>query len=412
MFTNTNHNIKEFRKDFPILLKPLTNNKTLSYLDNGATTQKPSVVINCLTDYYKNYNANVHRGIHTLSEQSTTMYEDARAVVASHIHANKPEEIVFVRGCTEAINVVAHAFLLNKLQPGDNIVLTIMEHHANIVPWQTVAKMRGANLRVVPIDQKGDLCVKTYEKLLDDKTKMVAFSHISNVLGSISPAKYMIQKAHEKGIPVLVDGAQAISHMDIDVVDLDADFYTFSAHKAFGPTGVGILYAKYKHLEKMIPYQTGGGMIEKVSFERSTYAKAPYKFEAGTPNIAGAIGMAKACKYIQSVGYESIKAYEEELAKELTATLSTFPNITVYGTTKNKVPIASFTMKDIHAHDIATILDSEGVAVRAGHHCTMPLMKSFGIAATTRASLAFYNNQDDIRALENGLRKVQEVFNG
>ena len=403
--------ITDFRKDFPILAT-LANNKPLSYLDNGATTQKPTVVIEALNRYYTTQNANVHRGIHKLSETSTMMYEQARETVAKFIHAQSSKEIVFVKGCTEAINLVAHAFLLPRLKPGDKIILTIMEHHANIVPWQVVAKASGATIDVIPIDEKGNLKIDKLDSMLTENTKMVAFSHISNVLGSISPAKKIIAKAHALGIPVLVDGAQAISHMPVDVTDLGADFYTFSAHKAFGPTGVGVLYGRYEHLKDMPPYQTGGGMIEKVSFAETTYAIAPYRFEAGTPNIAGAIATAVACDYINEVGLNAITSHEQMLTKQLHDALAEFPEIQVIGQTEDKTPIASFTMQDIHAHDIATILDSEGVATRAGHHCTMPLMRSLGIQATTRASLAFYNNEEDIAALVRGLNKVKKIFYG
>ena len=404
--------ISDFRKDFPILNERMTNNMPLSYLDNGATTQKPTVVIEALNNYYTSQNANVHRGIHKLSETATVMYEQARETVAKFIHAQSSKEIVFVKGCTEAINLVAHAFLQPRLKPGDKIILTIMEHHANIVPWQVVAKASGASIEVIPIDAQGNLQLDQLDSMLTENTKMVAFSHISNVLGSISPAKTIIKKAHALGIPVLVDGAQAISHMPVDVTDLGADFYTFSSHKAFGPTGIGVLYARYEHLANMPPYQTGGGMIEKVSFTDTTYAVAPYRFEAGTPNIAGAIATAVACEYINQVGLDAISVHERELTTLLHDTLAEFPQIQVIGQTPDKAPIASFTMQDIHAHDIATILDSEGVATRAGHHCTMPLMKSLGVQATTRASLAFYNNADDIKALARGLTKVQKVFYG
>ncbi len=404
--------IADYRKDFPILCKKLSNGKRLSYLDNGATTQKPQIVIDALTEYYQNHNANVHRGIHKLSEDSTVMYEQARSRLAAFINASSPKEIVFVKGCTEAINLVAQSFLAPKLQPGDNIVLTVMEHHANIVPWQMVAKAHGASLKIIPIDEKGNLKIDGLEQILSKKTKMLAFSHVSNVLGSLSPAKTMIQQAKALDIPVLVDGAQAASHMPIDVQDLGADFYTFSAHKTFGPTGLGVLYGRYKHLDNMQPYQTGGGMIEKVSFDDTSFAIAPYKFEAGTPNIAGAIATGVACEYIKTVGYEQIIAHEKHLSKALADVLAEFPEVQVYGQTADKLPIASFTMKDIHAHDIATILDSDGVAIRAGHHCTMPLMKSLGVNATTRASLAFYNNDQDLEALAKGLHKVKKVFYG
>ena len=402
-----------WRKDFPILSRKVAGGKALSYLDNGATSQKPMQVIEAIDTYYKRNNANVHRGIHELSEVATAAFEGARSYIAKSVNAKNPEELVFVRGCTEAINLVAQAFLRPRLNPGDEIIVTILEHHANIVPWQMVAQEKGAKIRVVMVDEAGSIDIDSYENMLSSKTKMVAFSHISNVLGTVLPVKRMVKKAHAYGVPVLVDGAQSTPHMSIDVSDIGADFYTFSSHKAFGPTGIGVLYGQYHHLETMPPYQSGGGMIERVSFSQpTTFTKAPWRFEAGTPNIAGAIGFAESFRYIHSIGYEAIHAHEQYLNSYMHDMLDQYKQIKVFGSTKDKAAIASFSIEGIHAHDIATILNSEGVAVRAGHHCTMPLMEYLGLSATTRASLAMYNNTDDIDALARGLDKVLEVFHG
>lgn len=397
------------RDDFPILSRQV-NGHNLVYLDNAATTQKPQIVLDTLSDYYSRYNSNVHRGVHTLSQQATDLFEEARRTVARFLNAGSEREIVFVRGCTEAVNLVAGTYGRANVTEGDEILISAMEHHSNIVPWQMLCEATGARLRVIPMNERGELILEEYENLLSDRTKLVAVVHISNSLGTINPVEQIIAGAHERGIPVLLDGAQAAAHGSVDVQGLDVDFYTLSGHKVFGPTGIGALYAKAEHLEKMPPYQGGGDMIRSVTFEKTTYAGIPAKFEAGTPNIAGAIGLGAALKYIESVGVDRIAAYEAELLRYGTEQLAKLEGLRMIGTAEKKASILSFTLDYAHPHDIGTILDGEGVAVRTGHHCTQPVMQFFGVPATTRASLTFYNTKEEIDALAEAIGRVQEIF--
>ena len=401
-----------WRDDFPILNKPTSSGKQLAYLDNGATTQKPTQVLNALRHYYEFDNANVHRGVYELSARATLAYESARREIADFIGAKRSDEIVFVRGATEAINLVASAYLREHCKPKDEIILSVMEHHANIVPWQALAKEKDLLIRVVPIDAQGELDMTVFHSFLSKKTKMVALTHISNVLGTVNPVKDIVAASHNVGAKVLIDGAQATAHMPVDVHDLGVDFYTFSGHKTFGPTGIGVLYVPYDLLLSMSPYQTGGSMIERVSFERSTYALPPLRFEAGTPNISGAIAMAVACRYVLDVGYTKIQSHEADMLTKMEDIFSTYPKVTSFGHSPGKIGMVSFVYEGVHAHDIATIMDSEGVAVRAGHHCCMPLMEDLGVAATTRVSLALYNDAQDMEALARGLHMVEKTFYG
>lgn len=415
---NTERRVKEngagnlaaqVRGDFPILAREV-NGRRLVYLDNAATTQKPQGVLDTLQEYYSRYNANVHRGVHTLSQQATDLFEEARRTVARFVNARSEREIVFVRGCTEAINLVAGTYGRANIGEGDEIVISAMEHHSNIVPWQLLCEAVGARLRVIPMNRKAELLTDEYENLLNERTKLVAVVHISNSLGTINPVEQIIAKAHERGIPVLLDGAQAAAHTAVDVQALDVDFYTLSAHKVFGPTGIGALYAKAELLEKMPPYHGGGEMIRSVTFEKTTYAEIPAKFEAGTPNIAGAIGFGAALKYIESIGPDRIAAYEAELLRYGAERLSEVEGLTLIGTAERKASILSFTLDFAHPHDIGTILDGEGVAVRTGHHCTQPVMQFFCVPATTRASLTFYNTKEEIDALVDAIGRVREIF--
>ncbi len=397
------------RKDFPILSEKVYG-KPLVYLDNAATTQKPRAVIEAIERYYAKENANIHRGIHYLSQRATDAYDDARVAVQKFINAEECSEIIFVRGATEGINLVAQSYGRTFIGRADEIVITAMEHHSNIVPWQILCEQTGAILRIAPINDDGELLVGEFEKLLNQKTKFVSISHISNALGTINPVKRLIAAAHARNIPVLVDGAQAAPHMPVDVQDLDCDFFVFSGHKLFGPTGIGVLYGKKDYLEKMPPYQGGGDMISAVTFEKTTYNKLPFKFEAGTPHIAGVIGLGAAIHYVNSIGLENIFAYESELLEYATRKLSQIPGLRIIGQAKEKASIVSFVFDDIHAHDVGTILDQEGVAIRAGHHCAMPLMERFQVPATARASLAFYNTKEEIDRLADALQTVLEVF--
>lgn len=398
-----------YREDFPILHQSIKD-KPLIYLDNAATTQKPQVVIDALVHYYTHINANVHRGVHALSERATHAYENARTTVKNFINAAHTEEIVFVRGTTEAINLVAQSYGRSHLQTGDEILLTELEHHANIVPWQLICQQTGAKLRVIPINEAGEINLDDVIALINKRTKLLAVGHISNAIGTINPVEDMIKIAHANQVPVLVDGAQAAPHMPIDVQALDCDFYTLSSHKVFGPTGIGALYAKAQWLEKLPPYQGGGDMISSVSFEKSTYNRPPFKFEAGTPNIAGAIGFAAALDYLSKIGMANTQAYEQELLAYATQALSQVPGLRIIGTAHHKASIISFVLDKIHPHDIGTILDSKGIAIRAGHHCAMPLMQYFKVSATARASLAFYNTRQEIDCLTQALYEVKEVF--
>jgi cysteine desulfurase/selenocysteine lyase len=401
--------MEKIRQDFPVLHQKV-HGKPLVYLDNAATTQKPQAVIDTILRYYRSENSNVHRGIHFLSEVATQAYEGARTRVRQFLHAAHDHEIIFTRGTTESINLVAHCYGRSAIKPGDEVLISAMEHHSNIVPWQMACEEKGARLRVIPITDAGELVLEEYERLLTDRTRLVGIVHVSNVLGTVNPVKQMIATAHERGIPVLVDGAQATPHMPVDVQDLGCDFYAFSGHKVYGPTGIGVLYGRDDLLETMPPYQGGGDMIRAVTFEKTVYNSLPHKFEAGTPHVEGAIGLAAAIEYVQRIGLTQIAAYEKELLAYGTELLSAIPGLRILGTAKDKASVLSFVLEDIHAHDIGTILDHEGIAIRAGHHCAMPLMKRFGVPATARASLAFYNTREELEALAKGIHKVKEVF--
>lgn len=401
--------IQRCRADFPILQQEV-HGKPLVYLDNGATSQKPKAVIDALSHYYRADNANVHRGVHTLSERATHAYEAARVKAQRFINAADPREIVFVRGTTEAINLVAQSHGRKYLKPSDEIILTELEHHANIVPWQMVCQQTGAVLRVVPINDRGEILLEEYLRLLNDHTRLVAVAHLSNALGTINPVRAIIAAAHERDIPVLIDGAQAAAHLAVDVRALDCDFYAFSGHKLYGPTGIGVLYGKSALLDAMDPYQGGGEMILRVTFEHTEYNKTPHKFEAGTPNIAGAIGLGAALDYVGGVGLEAIAAYENEVLHYATEALSAIPGVRIIGTAGAKASILSFVVDGIHPHDIGTIMDLQGIAIRAGHHCAMPVMQHFKVPATARASFGMYNTEKEVDRLVAGLHKVKEVL--
>jgi cysteine desulfurase/selenocysteine lyase len=397
------------RDDFPIL-KQTVHGKPLVYLDNAATAQKPRAVIEAIEGFYTEKNANIHRGVHHLSQVSTEAYEEARHRVRLFINAVCDRDIVFVRGTTEGINLVARSWGGQHVGPGDEIVVSEMEHHSNIVPWQILCEEKGARLRVIPVNDRGELLLEEYERLLNDRTRLVAVVHVSNVTGTVNPIAEMTRMAHLRGIPVLVDGAQALPHIKVDVQALDCDFYAFSAHKMYGPTGIGVLYGRTRTLESMRPYQGGGGMIESVTFEKTRFADIPDRFEAGTPNVAGSIGLAAAVRYLKGVGMRAAERYEADLLEYATGALSEIDGLRFIGTAERKVSVLSFVFDDIHPHDIGTILDQEGVAVRTGHHCAQPLMRRFGIPATTRAAIGIYNTREDIDALVRGLHKVIEVF--
>jgi cysteine desulfurase/selenocysteine lyase len=397
------------RHHFP-LLRQLVNGKPLVYFDNAATSQKPQVVIDAMVRYYETENSNIHRGVHYLSERATQAYEGVRTKVRDFMHAEDQREIVFVRGATEAINLVAHSFGRRYVHAGDEILVSEMEHHSNIVPWQILCEELGATLKVIPMNDRGELLVEEYERLLSEKTKIVAVTHVSNALGTVNPIKELVARAHARGIPVLVDGAQAVPHIRVDVQDLDCDFYAFSAHKMFGPTGVGVLYGKSKWLEEMPPYQGGGDMIKSVTFEKTTYNDLPYKFEAGTPNIGGGIGLGAAIDYLHEIDLNAIQQLEHDLLFYATEKILTIPGVRIIGTAQQKAGVLSFTMQGIHPHDIGTILDLEGVAIRTGHHCAQPVMKHFGVPATARASFALYNTKEEVDAFIKALHKVIEVL--
>ncbi len=407
--TGPGFDVSRVRRDFPILAQQV-HGKPLVYLDNAATSQKPQSVLDTLSRYYTTENSNVHRGIHYLSEQATADYEDARSKVRGLLNASDDREIIFVRGTTEGINLVAGSYGRANVGQGDEVIISAMEHHSNIVPWQILCQERGAQLRVVPMNDDGDLLVDEYERLLGPRTKLVSIVHVSNSLGTINPVRRIIEMAHSRGVPVLLDGAQSAPHVNVDVRDLDCDFFVFSGHKLYGPTGIGVLYGKADLLESMPPYQGGGDMIKSVTFEKTLYNDLPYRFEAGTPNIAGTIGLGAAVDYVTSVGLENIEAYEHELLDYGTRALSSISGLRLVGTARKKAGILSFVLDGVHPHDIGTILDSEGIAVRTGHHCTQPVMDRFGIPATARASLAFYNTREEIDALVKGIDKVLEVF--
>lgn len=401
--------VKLWRADFPILKKTI-HDKPLVYLDNAATTQKPMAVITAESDFYQDYNANVHRGVHTLSLRATEVFEGVRAKVQKFINAAGPEEIIFVRGTTEAINLAAQSYGRNRLRAGDEIVLTMMEHHSNIVPWQLVCQQTGASLRIIPVDDAGELKMAAFDEVLGEHTKLVAVTHVSNTLGTINPVKAIIELAHARNVPVLLDGAQAVAHLPVDVRALDCDFYAFSGHKLFAPSGIGVLYGKAALLDAMPPYQGGGNMIRSVSFEGTTYDTFPYKFEAGTPNIAGVIGLGVAVDYVTGIGFEAIAAHDQILLAHATQLLTGIPGLHIIGNAREKIGILSFVLDGVHPHDIGTILDTQGVAIRAGHHCTMPLMERFGIAATARASFALYNTRQEADVLAAAIYRVKEVF--
>jgi cysteine desulfurase/selenocysteine lyase len=397
------------RRDFPILRQKVRG-KPLVYLDNAATSQKPQVVINAITRYYERDNANIHRGVHFLSEHATEEYESARVAIQHFLNAAHSNEIIFVRGATEAINLVAQTYGRANVGAGDEVLITGLEHHSNIVPWQMLCEEKGAKLRVAPINDNGELLLDEYAALLGPKTKLVAATHVSNALGSINPVRRMIELAHARNIPVLIDGAQAVPHRKVDVQALDCDFYAFSGHKVYGPTGIGILYGKSALLEAMPPYQGGGDMISSVTFEKTIYNKLPYKFEAGTPDISGAIGLGSAIRYLDALGIEAVGEYEHGLLEYATQKIAAIPGVRLVGTAKEKAGVLSFVMENAHPHDIGTILDQEGIAIRTGHHCSQPVMERFGIPATARASFALYNTRQDIDALVRGIEKVREVF--
>ncbi|MCE2463717.1 MAG: cysteine desulfurase [Dehalococcoidia bacterium] len=401
--------VARIREDFPIL-KEKVHGKPLVYLDNAATSQKPRVVLDALEHYYTTENANVHRGVHYLSQQATQDYEAARGKIRQLLNASDDREIILVRGTTEGINLVAQSYGRQNIGEGDEIIISAMEHHSYIVHWQILCQERGAHLRVIPMNDDGELLMDEYEKLLGPRTKLVSIVHLSNSLGTINPVEQIIEMAHGRGVPVLIDGAQSTPHMTIDVHKMDCDFFVFSGHKLYGPTGIGALYGKADLLESMPPYQSGGDMIKSVTFEKTIYNSLPYKFEAGTPNIGGAIGLGAAIDYINGIGMDRMAAYEHELLEYGTERLSTISGLRLIGTAREKADVLSFVLRDIHPHDIGTILDSEGIAIRTGHHCTQPVMDRFSIPATARASLAFYNTREDIDALVKGIDKVIEVF--
>lgn len=406
----SNKNVSHWRDDFPVL-RETVNGKPLVYLDNAATTQKPQSVMDAELAFYTHTNANVHRGVHALSQRATDQYEAARSKVCSFINAAGTQEIVFVRGTTEAINLVAQSYARPRLtEDDDNIIISALEHHSNIVPWQVVCAQTGAELRVIPVNDAGEFDFDMFAKLIGPHTKLVAMSHLSNALGSIQPVARIIELAHAHGVPVLLDGAQAIAHIGVDVRALDCDFYAFSGHKIFGPTGIGVLYGKKALLEAMQPYQTGGDMISSVTFGKTEYNELPYKFEAGTPNIAGAIGLGAALDYVSSIGIDVIAAHEGDILNYATGLVCDIEGLTIIGTAQNKASILSFTLDGVHPHDIGTILDHDGVAIRAGHHCAMPLMQRFGLSGTARASFSLYNTRAEVDALVAGLHKVQEMF--
>ncbi len=397
------------RLDFPILDQQI-NGKPLVYLDNAATTQKPKAVIDAITNYYVRNNANVHRGVHTLSQRATDDYETARESVRRFINAPSAEEVIYVRGTTEGLNLVASSYGRKYLKAGDEVIITGMEHHSNIVPWQILRKEIGIELRVVPFNDAGELLLEEYEAMLNDRTRLVSVVHQSNALGTVNPIKPMAEMAHARGVPVLVDAAQSVPHMPVDVQDLGADFLAFSGHKLFGPTGIGALWGKAELLDDMPPYQSGGEMIRSVTFEETIYNTLPHKFEAGTPDIAGAIGLGAAIEYLESIGMARIAAYEQALLRYGTEKISGIEGVRLIGTAEEKGGVLSFHMESAHPHDIGTILDAEGIAVRTGHHCAQPVMARYGIPATVRASLAFYNTTDDIDALVKAIDRVIEVF--
>jgi cysteine desulfurase/selenocysteine lyase len=403
------YDVERVRQDFPILRQKV-HDKPLVYLDSAATSQKPQAVLDALVRYYSEENANIHRGVHQLSERATQAYEAVRIQVERFLNAAASREIIFVRGATEGINLVAQTYGGQHVGAGDEVIISAMEHHSNIVPWQILCEEKGARLRVVPINDRGEFLLDEYKKLLTDRTRLVAVAHVSNALGTINPVAEIIALAHRRGVPVLVDGAQAVPHLRVDVRDLDCDFYVFSGHKMYGPTGIGVLYGKADLLESMPPYQGGGDMIRSVSFEKTTYNVLPYKFEAGTPHIAGTIALGAAVDYLNGLGLDAVAAQEHDVLMYGTEVLSAIPDVRLIGTAREKTGVLSFVLEGVHPHDIGTILDQEGIAVRTGHHCAQPVMDRFGVPATARASLGLYNTREEMDALAQGLYKVKEMF--
>ncbi|MBN8777449.1 aminotransferase class V-fold PLP-dependent enzyme [Thiomonas arsenitoxydans] len=401
--------LSAIREQFPILAQTV-HGKPLVYLDNAATTQKPLAVLDAMRAFELRDYANIHRGVHALSQRATDAFEAAREKVAAFVHARSADEIVFVRGATEAINLVAQSYTRPRLQPGDELLVTAMEHHADIVPWQMVCDATGAKLRVAPIRDDGALDLQALPELLGPRTRMLAVTHVSNVLGTVNDVARVAQLAHARGVPVLVDGAQAVAHLPVDVQALGCDFYVFSGHKLYGPTGIGVLWGRAEMLDAMPPYQGGGDMIRSVSFERTTYADPPTRFEAGTPHITGAVGLAAAIDFVQGLGWDAIAQHERALLERAQSALSRIPGLRIYGTVPDKIGVISFNIDGLHAHDLGTIADAEGVAIRAGHHCAMPLMQRYGVAAMARSSLGVYNKEDDIDALVRAVRKAQVMF--
>ncbi|QSQ10819.1 cysteine desulfurase [Myxococcus landrumensis] len=401
--------VQRVREDFP-LLRQEVRGRPLVYLDSAATAQKPQAVIDAIVRFYEHDNANVHRGVHVLSERATEAYEGARETVREFINARDAREIVFVRGTTEAINLVAQTYGRKNVGPGDEVLITHMEHHANIVPWRMLCEQTGATLRVIPVDDRGELVLDAVDALLTEKTRILAVTHVSNALGTVNPVKELTRKAHAKGIPVLVDGAQSVTHFPVDVQDLGCDFYAFSGHKMFGPTGIGVLYGRLERLESMPPYQGGGDMILSVTMEKITYNRVPHRFEAGTPNLEGAVGLAAAIRYLRGLGMGAIAEHDRALMAYGTQVLESVPGLRLVGTAREKAGVLSFVLEDIHPHDVGTILDREGICIRTGHHCAQPVMQHFKVPATARASLALYNTREDVDALVRGLHKVREVF--
>lgn len=400
---------KNIKKDFPILEQKV-NGKNLVYLDSAATTQKPKEVINSLNNYYKETNSNIHRGVHTLSQKATEKYEKAREIIANFIDATSSKEIIFVRGATEAVNLVASSYVKPLLMENDEIIISQMEHHANIVPWQMVCEEKKAKLKIIPIDENGELIINKFNELINKKTKFISLNHVSNSLGTINPIKKIIDIAHQKNIKIMIDGAQAVQHLEISMKDIDADFYCFSGHKMYAPTGIGILYGKKELLEQMPPYQGGGDMIKSVTFEKTTYNDIPNRFEAGTPNISGAIALGKAIEYINKIGISNINKHEEDLLNYATSKLKKINKVKIIGEAKEKAAVISFIIEGIHPHDIGTIMDSHGIAIRAGHHCTQPIMDFYNVPATARASFAIYNTKEDVDELVKAIEKCIKVF--
>lgn len=401
--------VNKIRADFPILGREVYG-KPLVYLDNGATTQKPHVVVEAMTDEYYSVNANVHRGVHFLSQRATELHEGSRETVRAFINARSTSEIVFTRGTTESINLLASSFTESQMRSGDEVIVSVMEHHSNIVPWQLMAAKHGIVIKVIPMNDRGELLLDEYQKLFSPKTRLVSVAHVSNVLGTVNPVAEMIRFAHEQGVPVLVDGAQSVPHMPVDVQALDADFYVFSGHKVYGPTGVGVLYGKEAWLDRLPPYQGGGEMIQTVSFEKTTFNELPFKFEAGTPDFVGTTGLARALDYVSAIGMDQIAAYEHELTAYATERLKEIPNMRIFGQAAEKGSVISFLVGDIHHFDLGTLLDRLGIAVRTGHHCAQPLMQRLGIEGTVRASFGLYNTKEEIDVLAAGIERVSRMF--